>query len=243
MTFDPIEFEKIDILERMYSRLLLQFQDAPVLKDILQAFGWELDALLSAVEEVVVERGPADAIKVQLESLGRIVGQSRVSIDQSVLAWLSTDVPGETIDRSPAWVTNVPVLTFLFANDDIYRQLIEARIYRNFTQYGSIPENQRVALLAFDLNVSFRRIGPMIVDIQVPRDTSRTTIAIILGVLYSQEGIVDIMPYPPTLGMDSFWIIPGLPGCPECPECPFAPDTACGPDIGILAVRQDIIIV
>lgn len=231
MSFDPIAYEKIKIEKRMLSRLLLQFQDGPVLKDILNAFGFEIQQLLDAGEGVVVERSPLDALGEQLEGLGRIVGQPRIVVDYAEVTWFSPDVAGLGPDVAPAWVEGVETAGKLLADDPTYRQLIEAKIYRNFAKYASVPENQQVALLAFGVDVSYKLTGPMSVDVFIPPNTPQTIINILADVLSGGENGISIMPYPPTLFIGNIIFSP-VPS--------FAPDTVNTVDVAKAAVFRPL---
>lgn len=231
MSFDAVAFEKIEIQKRMLSRLLLQFQDGPVLNDILHVFGHEIQLLLNIIEGVVVERSPLDAVGEQLEGLGRIVGQSRIVVDYSEVTWFSPDVDGLSPDISPAWVEGVETAGSLIADDTMYRHLIEAKVYRNFAKYASVPENQQVAKLAFGVDVSYKITGPMSVDIFIPPNIPEAIINILSDVSSSGEDGVSIMPYPPTLIIGN--IIYG-------PDPSFAPDTENTVDISKAAVFRPL---
>lgn len=229
MTFDPVEFKKTEIIQRMISRLLLQFHHAPVLIELLSAFGEEIQLLLNAIEQVVVERSPMNAVGEQLEALGRIVGQLRIVIDLEKIIWFTPDVIGFSPDIAPAWVPGVPTSGSLIADDTTYRQLIEAKIFRNFAKYGSVPENQRVALLAFGVNISYILVGPMAVDIIILENTTSTIVDLLSRTSSNSQGA--IMPYPPTLKIEALLF---------APDNPFAPDTANTVDISTAAVKYFI---
>ncbi len=232
MSFDPVTFKTVEVLKRMISRLLLQFQDAPVLTHILAAFSAECQVFLDTVQEVVVQRSPLDAIGEQLESIGRIVGQSRIVVDYEDVTWFSPDAAGLCPDIAPAWVAGVSVSGSLLADDTVYRQLIEAKIFRNFTEYGSIPENQTVAQLAFGADVSFIPIGPMEVDVIIPSNVSKTVVKILTDSLSSQGNYISVMPYPPTLNICSIVL---------APEPPFGPDVVDhAADIGRAALKRQL---
>lgn len=229
MTFDPIEYELQDVVERMRSRLLMQFQKSLVLTNILDAFGIEVDELLVANKEVVVERSPLQAIGVQLDGLGRIAGQPRILIDYAIIPYFTSDDALMSVDRTGAWVENAPTSERGLVDDSIYRLLIEAKIFRNFTKYGSVSENQKFIELAFNTPVSFILIGPMTVLIIVPETVS----LFILNFLTSFDDTMSVdrassMPYPPTLKISGIFFIP---------EIPFTPDTDRTVDVAKVAVQ------
>lgn len=202
MSFDPVILKEIEIIERMISRLLLQFQHAPVMIDILCAFSFELQFLIDNIGKVVVERSPFEAVVEQLNALGRIVGQPRCVID------------------------------FELADDDQYRRLIEAKVFRNFAQFASVPENQEIALLAFDAVVSFKHLAPMRVGIIVPDTTTLDQIKILTNTLFSfgtnQQCGRSIMPYDPVVSIEYVII---------APELWFAPDIDHVVDVYRVAVK------
>ncbi len=231
MTFDPVVLKKIEIEQRMVSRLLLQFQHAPVLIDILNVFGSELQFLLDTVDSVVVDRSPLESLGVQLEGIGRIVGQPRIVIDYEEVAWFSPDISELSCDIAPAWAEGAEVAGKLLANDAEYRRLIEAKVYRNFAQYGSVLENQHVALVAFGVDVSYILTGPMSVDVLITGNTTSTIINILADTFSGNVVGGSIMPYPPTLFPGNVIFSPPLG---------FTPDTENTCDVAEAAVYRPL---
>jgi len=156
MPFTDVSFSAEDIIARAESRLLKQFSSSIVLKSILAAMTTEIQALRDAATDVQSLRTPTKASGVNLEAIGRIVGQVRTVFDYGTLSWLTPDTAGYTPDTAMAWVTGSPVGTLELAGDGIYRNLIEAKVLRNFTQYGSIPEIQAAIETAYGIRVSFQ---------------------------------------------------------------------------------------
>jgi len=233
MAFTSITPEQKDSLTRAIARTLLQFRNSPVFQYILEAFITEIQAFQDAAFDLIQNRGPADATGVNLEAIGRIVGQDRTIFDYSELAWFAADTIGQGADQAPVWVTNAPLTESIEADDTWYRQLIEGRVHRNFTQYGSIPEIQEVARITFGIELSIYRTGPMVVQLAVPSSIP-TWILNYLTKTFQNNYVENqyYLPYPATMSIDSVLIMP---------ETSFTPDVAgAGADVGVAAVAIPI---
>jgi hypothetical protein len=170
--FDNINIPDYDAIESMISRTLLQFRKSPVFIDTLAAIGREVQEFIDAALDVIKYRGPAEAIGDQLEAIGRIVGQLRVLVGFDTIAWFAPDKVYQGPDSSPAWVKNAPISGDYEANDGFYRQLIEAKVSRNFIQFGSVPEIQDFIKQALGIDIGFVRIDVMTIQVIVPDNTS-----------------------------------------------------------------------
>jgi len=200
MAFDAVNIPSSDSLGRMVSRTLLQFRNSPVFQGVLAAFAKEVQALLDATRDVMRYRTAAEAQGVNLEAIGRIVGQGRVLFDYNSIAWFAPDSGLQKIDQTPAWVSNAPLSGDVEVNDTIYRQLIEGKVYRNFCSSGSVPEIQDVVKKTFGIDVSFIRTDAMTVKMVVPDGTPLGVINFLSRVGDSdQADSVYFLPFPATL--------------------------------------------
>ena len=147
-----------DLQTRAKGRLLHQFQNSPVLLAALQALVSEVQACSDALTALDQGSTPADAVGVHLDAIGRIVGQSRDIIGFKTINYFSWDTPGKGFDAVPWAVEGAPTFssgTTAEADDNFYRLLIQAKVFRNSCKYGSLTEVQEMAREAFGLNVSF----------------------------------------------------------------------------------------
>ena len=197
----------INVADRAISRTLLQFRQSPVFIDLLLALCSQVWELQRATVDVINKRGPADAGGEVLNTIGRIVGQSRLFIDSG-------------IDQSPAAL-----------DDTWYRSLIEARIARNFVIYGSLPEIQNVIKLAIGLDASFYRIGPMTIQFIAPLTVPMWQIIFILqqsGDSHS-EGVT-FVPVAATVLIDSVLFVPDNSFTPDVNSVDTAVQTVACPN-------------
>lgn len=171
MAFSPVEITADNLTERMISRTLLQFRKSPVFIDLLNAMATELQALLQAAIDVIKYRSPADASGEQLDGLGRIVGRLRTLIGFDAIPWFAPDKEETRVDMAPVWVLNAPIAGDYLADDGWFRQLIEAKVSRNFIRYGSVPEIQNYIRQAFGIPISLVRTDVMTVLAIVPDST------------------------------------------------------------------------
>ena len=202
--FTSITNEVEDLAERAVQRTLLQFRQSPVFLDLLQAFIQEVQYLQGGINGVFDLREPANATAENLNAIGRIVGQIRTILDYSELEWFTPDALGLTCDQAPAWVQGALTGGSYEAGDEWYRRLIEGKVFRNFCRYSSVPEIQNVIKLAFGIDVSFRVVAPMEVDIIFPASAPLWVVNLITR--FADDGYSDdvaFAPFPATLRINS----------------------------------------
>jgi len=170
--FDPITISAGNSTERMISRTLLQFRKSQVFIDFIAAMASEVQSLLEASIQVIKQRCPAEAVGNQLDGIGRIVGQLRLLLGFDTIAWFTPDRLLQGPDQVPVWVTNAPLSGDVAADDTFFRQLIEAKVTRNFVRFASIPEIKQFFRQSFNLEISFVRIDTMTIQVIVPDETS-----------------------------------------------------------------------
>ena len=165
--FDRINITAEDLNARAVRRTLLQFRRSPLFVDVLIALISEVQVLLNTIVDVIKYRGPRDAYGAQLDGIGDIVGQIRQLIGFDSIQWFAFDRSYQGFDSVPVWVINAPYAGDYIADDAFYRQLIEAKVSRNFVRYASVPEIQTVVKQAFGIDISFVRVDIMTVKLVV----------------------------------------------------------------------------
>lgn len=174
--FAPINYQPIDLQQRAFSRMLLQFRDSPVLLSLLWGFVSELQNLSDAIAGVINGRDPSKATGYNMDAIGRIVGQPRVILTASGTDWFVPDTNGQGADQGKAWVLNAPEGATSLANDGATRSMIEAKIEKNFVNYGSAPEISAMILKAFGMRSSIITSAAGQVNIYIENSASTTTI-------------------------------------------------------------------
>ena len=201
MQFTEVPISAIDAQARAAGRLLWEFQSSPFLLSVLHALVSEIQTFIDACVQVQQLRMPADATGVNLDAIGRIVGQDRVLIDYSEINWFEADTINCGVDQSPVWCNGAPLYNLGSANDTLYRILIQAKVYRNFIQYGSIPEIQEAVSEAFGVPVSFQQYagGPMDLVLIVPDTIPLYVLGFLTRQLDTIRADAEYMPpYPAT---------------------------------------------
>jgi hypothetical protein len=198
------EVPKLDPINRAVSRLLEQFQHSEVLIRVLNAFTDEIKALRDAAIDVQNLRLLEPAVGVELDALGRIVGQTRTITSFTTQEWFTWDDDTLVVEFHPFWVLNAPLGEGTIANDYWYKQLIAAKITRNSCQSGSIPEIQRVVQEAYGIAVGIEWVAPMKVNIITPEGTPSYVIDF-LSSFVSGDYADDVPnpPYPATLEINN----------------------------------------
>lgn len=192
-----------DLQDRATSRLLIQFQQAALLKAVLRALVNEVERLSVAIADVIRCRTLVAATGANLDAIGRIVGQRRLgwgAIDMNLIQETGENVVEEdgvtnvmaTMDRS-TWSIS----------DDEYLTLILLRITSNFNKNSSVPELVDSIFQATGIRVMVKRTGPMQVTMMVPPTISTLMVTYLKQSidLLSANGVF-LFPYPATLEVD-----------------------------------------
>lgn len=172
------------------------------------------------------------AVQGNLDVLGRIVGLfPRPLIDASAIVYFGPDDMLTAPDWTPVYVTNAPLAGQVQIGDPAYRIAIRAKIAKNHTKYGSAPELQYFAKLAYGATISVKNIGLSDLEIVFAAGTPPLDIAAMLG--ESSDDTADHMfnlPLPTTsrIAQVSF----------RFPDT-FAPDLDNGaPDLALVGVSR-----
>jgi hypothetical protein len=96
----------------------------------------------------------------------------RTVVGYDAIEWFTPDKDLHGPDIAPVWVKNAPLSGNLIADNEDYRSLIAAKIARNHTRYASAPEIQDFVRRAFGIEVSFRVVDTMTIQVIVPNDTT-----------------------------------------------------------------------
>ena len=139
-----IPFVETDYLTVARSRYTQQFKDKPVFDAYVKIVMQEIAELQTAFKDLKQLRDLDNAVGVQLDVIGDIVGQPRVLVDFTLFPYFGFDTApqaktfGTTADvgiggyfKSVSDVNGSP----FEVDDDTYRFLIRARIAANITQH------------------------------------------------------------------------------------------------------------
>lgn len=142
---------EVDLGALASDRLMPQFRGngKEVMCGILSEQVRQAQELATACVNTLKGRSLAEAVGVQLDIIGQIVGQGRVI---------------------PSLNGGLPF------GDEQYRILIIAKIFKNHCLHGSIPEVLQFAKLAFGIDISIYKLGESDVKIGVPSDTDSDVI-------------------------------------------------------------------
>ncbi len=218
-----------DLFEIAGGRRLPQFVNGEVRCGILNAQVRQTQDLFDALFNAMEGRTIAGAEDYALDIIGRIVGQPRVLVNQAIIAWFTPDDPAGRPDTTPAWNFGAPLFGDLPASQAQYRQLIAAKIFKNHTIHGSIPEVLQFVKLVYGINISIRKYGQGDIALVVPTDTPLNV-------------VLTLISYTTTVRVDNDYFLPLSPVARILdviyrPGAPFAPDRSSGsPDAGLMSV-------
>ncbi len=150
---------ELDLLKKACELTLSQFDRSPVLLGVQGAIDQQMADLYNAIVDGMGLRCLDNAQGEQLDVIGRIIGQLRILENFAEKPWFTFDADNLGYSQSLAYVENAPLGGDLPADDEQYRQLIKAKIFRNHVKYGSIPEMLEFVRLIYGYNISIQNLG------------------------------------------------------------------------------------
>jgi len=216
------------------ARTLEIFSRSTVLRGIQTAQVQQAQELHTAIIDSLPARTLAEAAGENLNVIGRIVGLwPRPLIDASAITYFGPDDQQTAPDQTPVYVTNAPLSGQVQIGDVDYRIAIRAKIAKNHTRYGSAPEIQYFAKLAYNAVVSVKNIGLSELELVFPASTPPLDVATMIGEMSDDTSDHQFnLPLPTTsrIAKVSF----------RFPEA-FAPDIDAGaPDVALIGVSYGL---
>lgn len=204
---------RISLIEDGLSKLLSCFYDKCTVRQFVAVLLNEVQELYNACVDMEECRTLYMAQGVNLDALGRIVGQDRALWRYSEDGWMHSDIAGQGADQEKVWCKGGPLGTYVTPDDTIYRTAILARIVKNHTLVASVPEITALVDLLFGEGVSFWKCGPNAVSLIVPQDIDKTALyALTHSVSDLRVDDTYNVPYPATLSLcDKIYYIPPNP--------------------------------
>lgn len=164
------------------ARTLDILDQGPVLRGIQTAQVQQAQELYDAIIDSLGARTLSDAVGANLDNIGKIIGLwPRPLIDASAITYFGPDDQLTAPDQTPVYVTNAPLAGQVPIGDPTYRTAIRAKIAKNHTRYGSAPEIQYFAKLAYNAVVSVRNIGLSDLELVFPASTPPLDVAAMIG--------------------------------------------------------------
>lgn len=164
------------------STTLEVFRRSPVIRGIQTAQIEQVQELHSSIIDAMHARTLDNAVQDNLDVLGRIVGLfPRPLIDASLIVYFGPDSMLTAPDWTPVYVTGAPLAGQVPVGDPAYRIAIRAKIAKNHTKYGSAPELQYFAKLAYNTTISVKNIGLSELEIVFPASTAPLDVLAITG--------------------------------------------------------------
>lgn len=188
--------------------------------------------LHTAIIDAMPARTLAQAARSNLDVIGRIIGLfPRPLIDASAIVYFGPDDMLTAPDWTPVYVTGAPLSGQVQIGDPAYRTAIRAKIAKNHTKYGSAPELQYFAKLAYGATISVKNIGLSELEIVFPSSTPPLDVLAMIGEMSDDTADHQFnLPLPTTsrIARVSF----------RFPDA-FAPDLDSGaPDIALVGVSR-----
>ena len=156
------EFEiyRQDLQALACDRTLEIFKRDVVLRGIQTSIINQSQELHDAVVDSLQARTLNDAEQRNLDVIGRIVGLfPRPLVDAGAITYFAPDIQLAAPDWAPVYVDGAPLAGQVQIGDTEYRIAIRAKIAKNHTKYGSAPEIQYFARLAYGVTLSVMNIG------------------------------------------------------------------------------------
>lgn len=142
------------------ARTLEVFSRDTVLRGMQASIINQTQELHDSIIDALPARTLDNAAGYNLDVLGRIVGLfPRPLVDAGAITYFSPDLPLAAVDWAPVYVAGAPLAGQVKIGDVEYRIAIRAKIAKNHTKYGSAPEIQYFAQLAYGVTLSVKNIG------------------------------------------------------------------------------------
>lgn len=210
--------------------LLIEKTDLPVIGQLMNAIGEEFNELYDAILKMLFLRTLNEATGENLDIIGELVGAERTLYDYSTNPWFMTDNEAKqwNPDVTPAWVTGAKLSGDATADDEQYRRIILAKVFKNHTFYASIPEIRTFVKVLLNRKISFMKTGELDATVVVP-------IGIPVGLVHyliskTRNILVDDsynLPVPPTVRLSDEVMYLAIID-EEGDACSFAPDQEAG---------------
>lgn len=153
-------------------RTLEVFARDTVLRGIQSSIINQTQELHDSIIDSLQARTLSDAVGYNLDCIGRIVGLfPRPLTDAGAITYFSPDLPLASPDWSPVYVAGAPLSGQVQIGDVDYRIAIRAKIAKNHTKYGSAPEIQYFARLAYGITLSVKNLGLGELEVIFPAST------------------------------------------------------------------------
>lgn len=142
MQLTSIDFSKLrfNLKEISESRILSQYSDSYLYKELLNVFTSEIQELLDAIVDLMEYRTLAKAEGSALDAIGRIVGIARKAYNYDEDFWFKPDEDGVGADNGSWWISVVPQAVEEDMDDDTFRQWIWLKVLENHNLFSSNPE-------------------------------------------------------------------------------------------------------
>lgn len=195
--------DSVDLVSDGLQKMLSVFLGSCTLRQFVAVLLRQVQELYDAARDVQRYRTLYEAEGVNLDALGRIVGQDRALWQYSESGYMHFDIEGQSYDQLPWWCIYAPLEEYIRADDNEFATAILSRIVKNHTLVASVPEITSLIQLFIDTNVSFVKVGPNTVQLFLPDGID--TAAIYFLTHYTNDVRVDEtyrVPYPVTLSFD-----------------------------------------
>lgn len=195
-----VSFERLkqNLVKRGQSRLLSQFWKSSLLIALLDSISQECQELYDA--EIGIQEGRIleNAKGVNLDVLGDIVGADKILYNYSLLPWFASDVPGRELDSADVWVTNAPTSSNVVADDNIWKRIILAKIFKNHMIGASPPEIRFFVKMLFNLKITLIPEEVCRVSLGVSSTTPKSVVRFLVSLIKNTS--IDfsyLLPVPP----------------------------------------------
>lgn len=197
---DSIRFDMRTIA---LGRMLSQFYGKKILQLLLQAYIDEVQELSTAISDLIEKRTLNKAEGTALDTIGKIVGRSRIYYNYEDSYWFAPDTAGVSPDSGHWWMYPAPQSTSQTMDDDTYRKWLWMQILENHNLYSSTPEIKNNILYGIGEVIGIQRTGMMEADIYVTQNISLTNKNLLT---YNMNNTLTendyLFPYPATTNID-----------------------------------------
>ena len=163
MSVQAIDFSSLrfNLKEISEGRILSQYSESPLYKQLLGVYTSEVQELLDAIVDLMEYRTIAKAEGKNLDIIGSIVGQNRSGYDYNTDYWFAPDDGDICPDNAHWWIQGVPQADETIMDDITYRKWIWIRCLENHNLFSSTPELEENIYDGLEETVGIERSGMM----------------------------------------------------------------------------------
>lgn len=213
MSYIRFDQYKLDLIGLGQERLLSQYKNSVGIQNFIAAMTQQTQDLNDIEQTVFLGRCLENAVGVQLDIIGRIVGLERPAVAGDEILYFQWDAsPAQYWDaQSGWWISTAPTSGTVPVSDAVYRRFIVGKIFKNQVTGGTIPEILVFIKIVFSVDASITPVDGevMAIDIKVSSNIDPAVVGL-LSAIRSDDNVENeyFLPIPAGVRINSVTVLP-----------------------------------